>query len=105
MRASATRCCASARAEPSRCRLRPGRDPTKRVETIVDEVGAGDGFAAGFAYGLLHGWRPELCAVLGNLVAARALRGTGDWETYPRSDEVAAELLHLGNDAARTRPG
>jgi 2-dehydro-3-deoxygluconokinase len=83
----------------------PVEIPPKRVETIVDEVGAGDGFAAGFAYGLLHGWRPELCAVLGNLVAARALRGTGDWETYPRSDEVAAELLHLGNDAARTRPG
>lgn len=66
--------------------------PPLRVEDVVDEVGAGDGFAAGFAFGLLHGWRPGRCARAGNLLAAHALRGTGDWETFPRLDDVRAEL-------------
>ncbi len=65
--------------------------PPRRVE-VVDEVGAGDGFAAGFAYGLLQGWRPVDCARAGNLIAAAALGGTGDWETFPRLAEVEVEL-------------
>jgi sugar/nucleoside kinase (ribokinase family) len=59
--------------------------PPDRVEDVVDEVGAGDAFAAGFAYGLLEGWPPERAAQAGNKLAAAALRGTGDWETLPRS--------------------
>ncbi len=66
--------------------------PPHAVEEVVDEIGAGDGFAAGFAYGLLHGWGPVACARAGNLIAAHALRGTGDWETFPRFDEVAGDL-------------
>jgi sugar/nucleoside kinase (ribokinase family) len=60
----------------------------ERVEDVVDEVGAGDAFAAGFAYGLLQGWPPERCARTGNVLAAHALRGTGDWETLPRLAEL-----------------
>jgi 2-dehydro-3-deoxygluconokinase len=63
--------------------------PPRRLEDVVDEVGAGDGFAAGFAYGLLQGWEGRRCAAAGNLVAAGALRGGGDWETYPRLEEIA----------------
>jgi 2-dehydro-3-deoxygluconokinase len=63
-----------------------------RLADVVDEVGAGDGFAAGFAYGLLHGWSATRCANAGNAVAAGALRGGGDWETYPRLAEIE-ELL------------
>jgi 2-dehydro-3-deoxygluconokinase len=59
-----------------------------RLEDVVDEIGAGDGFAAGFAYGLLQGWPPSRCANAGNVVAAGALRGGGDWETYPRLADV-----------------
>ena len=59
---------------------------------MIDEVGAGDAFAAGFAYGLLQGWDPADCVRAAHTVAARALRGTGDWETLPRLDEVR-ELL------------
>ena len=54
----------------------------------VDEIGAGDAFAAGFAYGLLHGRAPREAAQAGHTIAAWALRGTGDWETLPRLDEV-----------------
>jgi 2-dehydro-3-deoxygluconokinase len=64
----------------------------RRVESVADEVGAGDGFAAGFSFGLLAGWHPARCARTGNLIAAWALRGTGDWETFPLLDEVRTEL-------------
>ena len=67
--------------------VRPGS-----LEDVVDEVGAGDGFAAGFAYGLLHGWPPVRCANAGNVVAAGALRGGGDWETYRRLEDIEGQL-------------
>ena len=57
-------------------------------EVVVDEVGAGDAFAAGFAYGLLQGRPPHEAAQAGHTIAAHALRGTGDWETLPRLSEV-----------------
>ncbi|MGH2819615.1 MAG: sugar kinase [Actinomycetota bacterium] len=60
----------------------------RRLETVVDEIGAGDGFAAGFVYGLLQSWHHADCAAAGNLIAARALVGTGDWETFPHLHEV-----------------
>jgi sugar/nucleoside kinase (ribokinase family) len=63
-----------------------------RSEQVVDEIGAGDAFAAGFVYGLLQGWEPERCTHAANVVAACALRGTGDWETLPRLDEVRGLL-------------
>ena len=66
--------------------------PVPRVVSVFDEVGAGDGFAAGFAYGLLRGWRPRACAAAGNVIAAAALAGTGDWETFPRLADVRDEL-------------
>jgi 2-dehydro-3-deoxygluconokinase len=64
----------------------------RRLEDVVDEIGAGDGFAAGFAYGLLHGWPSARCAKAGNVIAAGALRGGGDWETYPRLADVEGLL-------------
>jgi 2-dehydro-3-deoxygluconokinase len=67
-----------------------------RTARVVDEVGAGDAFAAGFAYGLLHGWAPADCARAGNVIAAGALAGTGDWETLPRLADVESELRPLG---------
>ena len=33
--------------------------PPPRTASVVDEVGAGDAFAAGFVYGLLHGLEPR----------------------------------------------
>lgn len=66
--------------------------PPPVVAPVLDEIGAGDGFAAGFIYGLLHGWGTEGCVRAGHAVAVRALAGTGDWETLPRLDEVRGEL-------------
>ncbi len=63
-----------------------------RTATVVDEVGAGDAFAAGFAFGLLEGWEPRDCVRAANAIAAYALAGTGDWETLPRLEDVRADL-------------
>jgi 2-dehydro-3-deoxygluconokinase len=67
-----------------------------RAATVLDEVGAGDAFAAGFAYGLLHGWSASDCARAANVIAATALAGTGDWETLPSLQEVERELQPRG---------
>ena len=64
----------------------------RATEAVVDEIGAGDAFAAGFAYGVLQGWEPAAATRAAHVIAAAALRGTGDWETLPRLDEVR-ELL------------
>ena len=63
--------------------------PGERGGPIVDEVGAGDAVAAGFALGLLEGRGRDDCVRRGNVVAAGALRGTGDWETLPSREELA----------------
>jgi 2-dehydro-3-deoxygluconokinase len=68
------------------------RVPCLREVPVVDEIGAGDAFAAGFAYGLLEGWTPTECAHAGNVVAAHALAGTGDWETLPRLADVVGDF-------------
>jgi 2-dehydro-3-deoxygluconokinase len=62
------------------------------VIEVVDEVGAGDAFAAGFIFGLLRGWDPAACVRAANLLAGRALSGTGDWETLPHLAEVSDAL-------------
>jgi sugar/nucleoside kinase (ribokinase family) len=67
--------------------------PPRRLERVIDEIGAGDGFAAGFAFGLLNGLAAPGCARAGNVVAAHALRGTGDWETFPHLADVVDELF------------
>ncbi|MGI8781974.1 MAG: PfkB family carbohydrate kinase, partial [Solirubrobacteraceae bacterium] len=60
-----------------------------RDEQVIDEIGAGDAFAAGFTYGLLGGRAPAECVRLAHTLAATALRGTGDWETLPRLAEFS----------------
>ena len=67
--------------------------PPPELVSVQDEIGAGDGFAAGFGYGLLQGCPPDVCVRRGHLIAARALQGTGDWETLPRLSDIAG-LLH-----------
>jgi 2-dehydro-3-deoxygluconokinase len=71
----------------------------EQLETVVDEIGAGDAFAAGFAFGLLQSWDPTDCVAVGNFVAAAALRGTGDWETCPRVEDLKPFLARMGKSA------
>jgi len=44
---------------------------------VVDTTGAGDLFAAGFMYGLSHGWPLQKCLTVGNLLASEVIQVIG----------------------------
>lgn len=64
--------------------------PPFTIPRIVDTVGAGDGFDAGFIAGRLLGKDPWQAAELGNVVGAHALMVEGDYEGYPTMAEAEA---------------
>jgi sugar/nucleoside kinase (ribokinase family) len=53
------------------------------VERIVDLVGAGDSFAAGFLYGYVKGWTLRQAAELGGKCAARVISAAGARPSTP----------------------
>ena len=55
---------------------------------VIDTVGAGDGFDAGFVAGSLWGWPLLRCLQLGARVGAAAVSVAGDWEGYPHRDSL-----------------
>jgi 2-dehydro-3-deoxygluconokinase len=59
---------------------------------VIEPVGAGDAFAAGFLAGLLRGESAERCLRLGHLTAASALSVTGDHGPLPAEAELARLL-------------
>ena len=75
------------------------RAPALRLERVIDPVGAGDGFAAGFLSGQLRGWDVAESLRLGNIVGASAMSVSGDVEGLPTWDEVKA--LESNRDVAR----
>ncbi|MCF1592706.1 sugar kinase [Streptomyces muensis] len=60
--------------------------------TVVEPVGAGDAFAAGFLAGLLRGSTMTYALRLGHITAASALRVTGDHGPLPDRREQEALL-------------
>lgn len=64
------------------------------VKHIVDTVGAGDGFAAGFLSGLIRGWSYREAVKLGNRIGAYALSVVGDVEGYPYWSQIASDQLN-----------
>jgi 2-dehydro-3-deoxygluconokinase len=70
--------------------------PALRTE-VVEPVGAGDAFAAGFLAGLLRGEALRRSLRLGHITASSALRVTGDHGPLPDTDTIAA-LLDLGDE-------
>jgi 2-dehydro-3-deoxygluconokinase len=73
----------------------------KRVERVVDPIGAGDGFAAGFLSGLLRGWNVRSAVDLGNQVGAYAVTVLGDVEGYPNWSQIERESEGNGNEILR----
>jgi 2-dehydro-3-deoxygluconokinase len=67
--------------------------PGTPVERVVDPVGAGDAFAAGFLAGLLRGFTTDAALRLANRCGALAMTSPGDMESLPRWEEVASESL------------
>jgi len=47
----------------------PTRIQAVASDCAIDSTGCGDAFRAGYIYGLLGGWSPEICARLGCLTA------------------------------------
>ncbi|WP_031515425.1 sugar kinase [Desulfofalx alkaliphila] len=62
--------------------------PGYPVQRVVDPIGAGDGFAAGFISGLLKGWDLTQSVKLANAVGARTTQVVGDVEGLPTLEEI-----------------
>jgi sugar/nucleoside kinase (ribokinase family) len=65
--------------------------------TLVDVIGAGDAFVAGYLSALLDGLEPADRLARGTAVAAVAISTAGDWEGLP----TRAELPRLNGDTVR----
>ncbi|MFC0524684.1 sugar kinase [Pontibacillus salicampi] len=61
-------------------------------QKVVDTVGAGDGFDAGFIYGLLQGWQLERTLRFANTIGSKVVSVYGDNEGLPYIDEVLTAL-------------
>ncbi|TAK22859.1 MAG: sugar kinase [Chloroflexota bacterium] len=75
------------------------RVPGVHLERIIDPVGAGDGFAAGFLAGQIRGWDLARSAQLGNTVGAFAMTVVGDTEGLPTAHDI--EEFRFDTDVAR----
>jgi len=60
--------------------------------SVIDTVGAGDSFDAGFLYGYLHGWSLEKSLQLACICGALSTQSAGGTEGQPTLDE-AMKLL------------
>ncbi|WP_078553549.1 sugar kinase [Bacillus alkalicellulosilyticus] len=59
---------------------------------VVDTVGAGDGFDAGFVYGVLQGWSLAKSLYFANTIGSLVVSVSGDNEGLPYLDEVLVAL-------------
>lgn len=73
------------------------REPAHRVE-VVDSVGAGDAFTAGYLSARLDGLDPSRRLARGNAAGAFAVATSGDWEGAPTRAEL--RLLTLADGVA-----
>lgn len=67
-------------------------------EEIVETVGAGDTFDAGFIVGMLAGWPVKRCAKFAALAAASSLRGAGAVSRLASRQELERALDESGDD-------
>jgi 2-dehydro-3-deoxygluconokinase len=65
---------------------------------VLDTIGAGDAFTAGFLSGVLDELAPEMALHRGTVTAAFAVATVGDWEGLP----TRSELSLLGAEAGAT---
>jgi 2-dehydro-3-deoxygluconokinase len=71
-----------------------------RPPVVVDVVGAGDGFNAGFLASYLRGLSPYECLRRANLVGACAVATAGDFQGYPTLEEME-RLLENWQESGR----
>lgn len=71
------------------------------VDDVVDPVGAGDAFAAGFLSGLLEGLSVELAVQRGNAAGALVVMVQGDFEGLPQRETLMRFMKASGQDVQR----
>jgi 2-dehydro-3-deoxygluconokinase len=67
--------------------------PPVKPKKVVDSVGAGDGFDAGFIYGVMNKWPLEKTLAFANTIGSMVVSVAGDNEGLPYLEEV---LIRLG---------
>ncbi|MFA1820808.1 sugar kinase [Virgibacillus oceani] len=72
-----------------------------KVESVIDPVGAGDGFAAGFLSGLIDKLSTEKAVKRGNLIGAFVITQHGDVEGLPDKQEIHEFLSDKREDVSR----
>jgi 2-dehydro-3-deoxygluconokinase len=70
------------------------------VDQVVDTVGAGDGFNAGWIAGMLMGYNMETSMQLGSIIGAYAVTTSGDSSGYPNLN-IAMKHLNGQEEVAR----
>ncbi|MDP5272619.1 sugar kinase [Chengkuizengella axinellae] len=66
--------------------------PYELANKVVDTIGAGDAFCAGFLSGILKGLSPEKAVERAHLNASVVIQDHGDWEPLPEA-EIIDQLL------------
>ncbi|GBG08824.1 2-dehydro-3-deoxygluconokinase [Paenibacillus agaridevorans] len=66
--------------------------PFYPAEQVVDTVGAGDGFCAGFLAGLMKGMSPVEAVRLASINGSLVVQMRGDWEALPEWDVVEQRM-------------
>jgi 2-dehydro-3-deoxygluconokinase len=75
--------------------------PALHVPVVIDPVGAGDAFCAGFIAGRLDGVDLETALLMGNACGALAVAAVGDQAGLPDRDELGRLLAGGGADTLR----
>jgi len=68
-----------------------------RAVTVVDPIGAGDAFVAGYLSGILDGLAEDDRLARANTLGAFAVASHGDWEGLPARNELALLALPAGD--------
>lgn len=74
--------------------------PAHRIPAVVDPIGAGDAFDAGFLAGRMRGYPVPRCLALGAILGAAACSFAGDWEGLPLAEQTE-RLLQGESESAR----
>jgi 2-dehydro-3-deoxygluconokinase len=73
----------------------PGKryhQPAIVLGELVDTIGAGDTYDAGFIYGTLQGWPPERRALFASIAAGFTVTGVGGSQTMPGVSRILEEM-------------
>lgn len=61
---------------------------------VVDNIGAGDAFNAGFLFGILEGKDTQMCGTIGSMMGSLAVASVGDTEGLPDREQIRKYLNH-----------